>query len=318
MGQQVIRRFNNAGGTKQYASYEYQNVQARAEADWDSSYESLADVVQTGYGFDYHMPEDNILYVDVFRKYKLPFLNKQLEEWSDRYDPEVRILLPFGGLWKCSIPITTVGRFGYIESQALRDGFTLDYVNQTLVFNQPVYLYQTDTKGKIISIRSPEVQLYLCKKRYYSDTDNPIQNPTTDISNPLMFFTSKMGTYPETIMENLNLTNLSIQTGGWYKDNENIWRLVPSWNDMEFASDIANWQLSKYCDIKISGTIDITLDAFCYYGLELANRIMINNILDEPLNIESITLNLSSFTASVQLRKNRYFKRSVSIQSRGE
>jgi hypothetical protein len=50
----------------------------------------------------------------------------------------------------------------------------------------------------------------------------------------------------------------------------------------------------------------------------MVRYIMINNILEDALNIESITLNISSFTASISLKNGRYYTRSISIQSRGE
>lgn len=318
MGQKVIRRFNSSGGTKKYTSYEYRSVQANATPSWNVAYEIIARSSGSGYGFDYHKPEENNLYQDVFRKYALPFLDKELEEWSDRHEPEVHINLPFGGMWKCSIPIATVSKFGFEDSQPIRDGFTIDYDNQTLVFNQPLYLYQTNEAGELTAVRAPEVRLWLWKKKYYSDTESPSQNPQTDIANPLMFFTAVMGSYPTTIQENLNLTNLSIQVGGYYYDNEGYLRIVPSWDDTAFASDYANWLLSQKCDKKISGTIDITLDALCFYGIELDKRIMINNVLESALNIQSISINVSSFTASLTLQNGRYYARSVSLQSRGE
>lgn len=323
MGNKVIRRFNTTGGTKTFTAYEYRSVQTYASANWNKTYEILAKDSPNGEGRDWHYSSNDKLYADVYRTYRLPNLDSELEEWTDRYEPEVHIKMPFGGLWKCSIPITTVHKFGYEEGQPLRDGFTIDYEQKTLVFNQPIFLYQTNANGEKISERAPEIKLWLWKKKYYSDTDGTSQNPKTDIANPLMFFTPKMGDYTETIQENLSLTNLSIQIGGWYRSGETtdgraIYTLVPSWDDTAFALDYANWQLSQKCDVSQKGSIDITLDAFCYYGIELANRIMINNVLDEALNIESITLNISSFTASIQIKNGRYYNRSISIQSRGE
>ena len=318
MGQKVIRRFNTYGGTKKFSTYEYRTIRVAATADWDEHYEVLARESYTGEGIDYHSSANNLLYKDVFRKYKLPFLDKTLEEWSDRNDPEVRVYIPFGGDWLCSIPCEIVGKFGYRETQPIRDGFTIDYNNQTLVFNEPIYLYQLNSTGDLIAIRRPEIHLNLWKKKYYSDTSSQSDDPKSDISNPLMFFTPKMGDYSQTIQKNLNLTSFSIQVGGSYRDNEGVWHYVPSWDDTAFALDEANLLLSQSCDIKKSGTISITLDAFCYFNIELANRIMINNVLDESLNIESISLNVSSFTASIQLQKNRYYARTISLQSRGE
>jgi len=318
MGERVIKRFNNQGGTKQFASYQYKFTRDYAQPDWDSQFQINAKDSPIGYGYDYHDPKDDKLYADIYKRYRLPFLNKELENWTDRYDPEVRIYLPFGGLWKCNIPIETVNRFGFTESQPLKEGFTIDYENRLLIFNSPIWIFQTNKFGEETERQAPSVTLYLWKKNYYSDTNDQSQNPTSDIANPLMFFTEQMGDYPDTILDNFYLTNLGIQFGGWYRDNDNIFHLVPSWDDTLFAKDYANWQLSQHCDKQITGSIEITLDAFCYFGIELNKRIMINNILIASLNITNITLNVSSFTATIQLRNNRYYSRTVSLQSRGE
>jgi hypothetical protein len=200
----------------------------------------------------------------------------------------------------------------------LKTGFTIDYENNLLTFSEPIFCVQKNGYGEVTAIRRPQVYVCLYKKKYYTHTSDPTSNPTQDITNPLMFFTSVMGSYPITIMNNLNLTNLGIQVGGWYRESDTTWKLVPSWNDTAFAQDYANWQLSKNCDKKYSGNIELTLDAFCYYGIELNKRLMINNVLDSALNIDSITLNISSFTASISLKNGRYYNRTVSVQSRGE
>ncbi|GAG12174.1 unnamed protein product, partial [marine sediment metagenome] len=119
------------------------------------------------------------------------------------------------------------------------------------------------------------------------------------------------------------LSGLGIQIGGWYisgRDDEDnpIWTYVPSWNDTAFATDYANWQLSKNCDKKINGSIDLTIDAVQFYDITLDKRIMIEGIIENPLNIIGITYNIGSWIASVQLENGRYYKRSTSIQSRGE
>jgi hypothetical protein len=93
---------------------------------------------------------------------------------------------------------------------------------------------------------------------------------------------------------------------------------IPSWDDTDFAEDIANWELSKICDKKIKGTIEITLDAMCFYDIDLTNRIFINGITDEPMNIIAISYNISNFTVSLTLENSRYYNRTVSYQNHGE
>jgi hypothetical protein len=134
-----------------------------------------------------------------------------------------------------------------------------------------------------------------------------------------MFFTAKMGIYPDTIMKDLNLSSLSIQTGYVqhdYATGEDT--VIPSWDDITFAQDMADWELSKICDKKIKGTITITLDAMCFYGIDLSKRIYIAGITDEAMNITSINYNVSNFTVSLQLENSRYYNRTISLSSHGE
>jgi hypothetical protein len=122
-----------------------------------------------------------------------------------------------------------------------------------------------------------------------------------------------MGTYPDTIIKDLNLSNLSIQIGG-----QRGTEFIPSWDDTDFAKDYADWQLSKTCDIKIKGTIELTLDAVCFYGIDLTKRIYIAGITDDPMNIISMSYNVSNFTVTLNLENSRYYNRTVSLQSHGE
>lgn len=306
MGEKVVRRFGANGSLKKYSGYEYVTTTEWATPDWDISKEILAKNSGTGYGWDYHQSSEDADYSKVFKAHKLPNLNKDLEDWTDRYEPEVHIYIPFGD-WECNVP-----------SGKMTEGFSIDYQNQTLTFNEPIYLCQKDANGEVVSYRRPEVKLWLWKKKYYSNTNDPADHPNEDISNPLMFFTSKLGTYPTTIQGLLSLSGLSIQQGGYQHNNDGTKTLIPSWNDTAFATDYANWQLSKVCDKKVNGDIELTLDATCFYNLSLNKRIMIDGILDDSLNIVGLNYNMSNFTVSVQLESGRYFQRSVNMQSHGE
>jgi len=116
----------------------------------------------------------------------------------------------------------------------------------------------------------------------------------------------------------LELTSLSIQEGLVYNDTEGNEIVIPSWDDTDFAKDFADWELSKVCDEKISGSIDITLDTFLFYGIDLSKRIMIDGVIDSPLNITSISINTSTFIVTLKLETIRNYERTVSLQSRGE
>ncbi|GAG07768.1 unnamed protein product, partial [marine sediment metagenome] len=96
MGDRVVRRFNNTGGTKEYAGHEYEYFYGSVSPAWDATYERLAQNSEDGKGVFHHPASQNDLYEDVFVKYNLPYLNSELESWSDRYPPLVSILVPFG------------------------------------------------------------------------------------------------------------------------------------------------------------------------------------------------------------------------------
>jgi len=318
MGNITIRRFSNSGASKEYTSYRYERVQVGVSPAWSPLYEFLDDGTSNHYGIFFHPEQDNWKYDDIYCKYYLPALSQETEEWTDAFPPKIAVNIPFGGDWTLSVPVEQLEGFSY-----LKEGFTIDYEKQEVIFNEPIYLYQTNEYGEITDTRAPHIRLILYKKRYYSNTENPSDDPTSDISNPLMFFTNKMGDYPETIMENLSLTGLGIQIGGWFisevtDEGRNIWRYIPSWNDTLFAKDNADWQLSKKCDKKIAGNIELTLDALCFYDIDLTNRIRIPGIIDTALNIISINYNIGSWRVNLTLQNGRYYKRSVSIPSHGE
>jgi len=334
MGDKVIRVFNTYGGSKEYSGVKYFSWVGHPTPVWDSIYEKLGNPdaeVETGtsdednprYGVFFHPQGLNELYQDVYVKYKLPGLNFEWESWSDRFRPQITIDVPFGYSGKSSIPFreTLVGEY---VSTTLTEGFTIDYLSGELIFNQRIYFYKEDAEGKISSIKAPIINVKIWKKEYYSETDNPSDDPQNpgDITSPLVFITDKIGDYPETIWDSLQFSGLGIQTGGWRivsydEDGEPIQELVPSWDDTNFAKDLANWNLSKTCDKKISGSIDLTIDAICHYGIDLTKRIMINEVLESSLNIKSMTYDLNNFTVSLELENNRYYKRAISIQPRG-
>ncbi len=307
MGQKVIRRVSSTGKPKEYTGYDYRVVRATALPDWNADYEVLAKDSSSGYGWDYHKEEANSYYKDVFKRYRLPQLDPELSSWTDTYPPKVSVSVGWGNV-------------GFVSSEqdgTMLEGFTIDYENGLLTFNDPVYLQKT-INAEITSIKRPQISLLLWKKQYYSRTETPTDNPQSDISNPLMFFTDKMGDYPETIWKSLELTGLGIQVGAWYRDNEGHWNYIPSWNDTAFAHDYADWELSKTCDIKTRGNIELTIDAMCFYDIDLSKRVNIDGVIDNPLNITSITYNIDNFTAQIDLENFRHHKRIVSIPQHGE
>ncbi len=302
MGEKVIRKFNTTGGSKEYAGYNYSTYIGFAVPAWDSQYEILAKDSSSGYGWDYYKPENAYLYKDIFKKFTLPYLDTSIASWVDWKEPQV---------WVYGTKLYNMAS-GLLES-----GYTIDYEKRQITFNDAVYDYGTDSHGECTFVRAPVIKVMLWKREYWSMTNSPSDDPETDIANPLMFFTAKMGTYPTTTIKDLNLSNLTIQVGGTYVDADGVTQVVPSWDDTAFALDYANWELSKSCDKKITGTIKLTLDASCFYNIKLNNRIFINGITDVPMNINSISYNINDFTVNIELENSRAYNRSVSIQNRG-
>ena len=89
--------------------------------------------------------------------------------------------------------------------------------------------------------------------------------------------------------------------------------IIPSWNDFDYATDIANLELEKYNDTKITGSLNITFDCAEYYGLNLSKRIECDGIIDSPINITSIEYNVGSYLVTVNVESFNYYKRTVSI-----
>ena len=326
MGDKIIRRFNNYGGSKEYDGYYYYlDLALDLTPAWDSSLETLARYSDEEEGFDRHPTDKNSLYANVYTKYTFPFTSTDLEAYTDRFEPRIVIEAPIDSEeMKCSIGVRRGSIRDKILQTAITGGFTVDYKNHSITFGERVFLYTEDKNGEMDSTSVPIMRLTIWKQRFISKTDTPTDNPEDpeDITSPLVFITDKMGDYDKTIWSSLQLSGLGIQYGGWYisrydETDNAIWQYVPSWDDTAFAKDYANWKLSQNCDKKIQGTIDLTIDAICYYNIDLTKRIMIEGVLENPLNINSMTYNFNNFTVTLSLENERYFKRSISIQPRG-
>jgi hypothetical protein len=304
MGDKIIRKLSNAGSTRTYSGYYYSSFETYATPAWNSTYERLSiNSPSTGFGFDYHKPEHAYLYNDIYKKYNLPWLDSDLESWTDWKAPQVYIY----------------GDNLFNAEQGLLDsGYTIDYENGLLILNDRIFQYNTDSYGKLLSTRAPRIKVNIWKKKYYSYTTSPSDDPETDISSPLQFFTDKVGDYPETIFDILELSNLSIQEGYTYVDENGETQIIPSWDDTAFARDYAYWQLSNSAYKKINGSITITLDTMLFYDIKLNSRIYIEGITEEAMNINSITYDLNNFTVTLDLENHHAYKRTISFQSRGE
>ena len=336
MGDKIIRRFNFSGGSKEYDGYYYYlDLDLALTPAWDREYERLAsddyeppteaNPEGKGHdGFDRHPTDRNSLYADVYTKYIIPFTSTDLEAYTDRFEPRISIEASIGrGGMECSVGIRRGAISNNILKTTITGGYTIDYKNYTVTFGERTYLYTEDENNQMNSTKSPIIRLTIWKQKFISRTDDPSDNPqdSGDITSPLSFVTDKMGDYAE-IWGLLQLSGLGIQNGGWYvsgydEDDRAIWQYVPSWDDTAFAQDMADWKLSQNCDKKVHVSVDLTIDAVCYYDINLAKLIMINGVLDDSLNITSMNYNFNTFTVTLSLENARYYKRSISIQPRG-
>jgi hypothetical protein len=319
---------------------------------WDSRLEVLAKDSNDGTGYDWQDSTKD--YSNVFKKFWLPNLNPSRESWSDRRPPVV--YTHYNALDAISLGLSpfTVTRItdgftiDYGSMSELEDMMGNKYYANmpSITFSEPQMNIKLNEHEEWEKIYAKNIELQICKELkigYNPDDETPTGPDDEPDETDLMFYTNKMGSYPVTITDVLYLTNLTIQEGftiydyievpckKWVWDatqHKNILtettcmkkiiiEKVPSWDDTEFAKDYAYWQLSKLCDKKISGTIDLTIDAIFYYNINLSKRVKINNVV-EPVNIQSITYNFNNFTATLSVENGRYYKRSESIPYRGE
>ena len=279
---------------------------------WNSNYEHLAKNSPTGYGWDYHKPSDSDLYKDVFVKYDLEQViwgwEDDTDTWDDEYEPYIEIWDDFIYGWSRTV---------------LTEGFSIDYKNKLLILNEPRYFYQVDSNGEWTGLKAPNifVQVNKIRRREYT------YNTGGGTTNPYVFYTPVMGSYGKTITETINLghltpgsqrTNEPYSTYTSYNFVDARGHIIYGWNDTEYALDFANWQLSKKCDKKLRGEIEITIDTLCWYNIKLHNRIRLSGINSETYNITNISLDLGRFVARLTLENSRYYQRTVSLPARRE
>ena len=298
----------NVSGTR------YEQIQTFLIPAWDKQYETINDTAD--YDWTYPDPEKKQEYDEVFTKYSLPELETEFESWTDVYEPYIIIkpISQFGWEFECPLPKEEIEHWWGSEWK-LTGGFTIDWATKTVTFNEPVYYWKYSSPFRVGAIRSPEFKIYIYKKEEYSYSTTP---------NPFIFETEKMGDYTE-IIKDLNLSSLKGIGGGywtWVLDEDyhrvtGKWRTKKIWislkDDTEYATDYANWQLSKVCDEKLTGDIEITLDALCFYNIDLDKRIRLANLSSQVYNINSISIDLSSFTARISLENHRSYKRTKNL-----
>ena len=288
--------------TKTYARYSaYHEYLTPA---WDVSLEVLAKNSLDGFGVDSPDPAKVGEYSEVFKKYTMPYLDTDLSSWSDEQPPYLEVYTvntqSFG----------FAGETGLNYVTRLTEGFTIDYDKKTITLNEPLVLYIQNAEGEWQDIRRPIIKAYLWKKEYFTYSDSG--------TNILEFYTAKMGTYPTTITRDLELSRLTIQDSLKYVFYHGVQYYVAPYDDSVYASDVANWQLSKVCDKKITGEIILTLDAVTFYNIDLTKRISITGITEAPMNIKSMEYDLNSFTVRLQLQNDRAYQRTVSLPYHGQ
>lgn len=292
---------NNLG--RIYTGYSYVQQTEYAYPDWSSSYETLVKWGGGQYGWNYPQPGFESEYGEVFKKYTFAGWGVS-NDYVLAEERPIEIELSSPG-WYYSFNIPTDG--------LITEGYTLDVEKRTLTFNEPRYCYMKNSYGEITSIRAPLIRLKYWIKKYWTVTLTPADDPESVAGNDLMFITDKVGTYPTTIIKDLTLSNLTIQTGGVVGD-----KTIPDYDDTDYAEDYALWQLSKTAEKVINGTLTVSLDTVCYYGIDLAKRIFVGGITESNMNVMSLTYNISSFTVDIEVENESAYTRTVSLPYRGE
>ena len=106
---------------------------------------------------------------------------------------------------------------------------------------------------------------------------------------------------------------------GWtaYEEDSLVAKSEPGYDDTNYATDRANLILSKINDPITEGNIDLTFDAFEYYGLKLGNKINLSGTSETdiysnnngfPLDITSINFNAGSYIVTLNVKHIRDFK----------
>lgn len=288
-----------------YTGYDYQHFFPHAAPTWNSYYELLQSQTGSGYGWDYRDPNNESNYKDVFKKYSFSAggLIAGLQSFSDLATDKpfiVRISNP-NGLYTPNF-----------EEGEMTEGFSIDWENQIIIFNEAKYS-SYKVNGKLLSIRAPSVSVDFYNKQKWTVTLTPTDNPETTPGNDLMFITAKIGSYANTIIKDLDLSSLTIQ------EEETINGVTHlGWDDTDYAEDYALWQLSKTSEKKINGTVSVTLDTVCYYGIDLAKRIFVSGITESNMNVVSLSYNISKFTVDIEVENLTGYTRAISLPARGE
>jgi len=303
-------------------SYTYSKyLEMFATPAWDVDTEKLASQSSDGVGLDWHDRLDEDDYSDTFKVYNLPAWLPDPDEY--RLDPKYPPFVRYN-----ATGFTMFGGSGDI----MTEGFTIDFDNKLLIFNEPQFECDVDGEGNIYNVYAVPISLTIFVEKVEDLLPSDGLPTTVDATNPLAFVTTKVGTYADTVLGFLELSDLGIkaktdfidptirQTGthiSWNIGANNI-KIITLYDDTDYAEDYAYWQLSNSAYKKIEGTIDITIDTLLFYNIDLKNRIMIDGVIDNAFNIKAIDINFNTFTATITLEDCHYYLRTESLQSRGE
>lgn len=301
--------------------------------DWSPLLENKSGSTTGGYeGYDVHEKDKDGQYSRAFKCYTFDPVTSEI--WTDnavipylevQHFYQDRAVPPAD----YNYPAVDTSTQAYANSGARKytDKFTVDYLKGTLEFTDPHYtiIGATTTKAAERFLRT-EVRLYYYKKIFSYDyldiwdlnwdettlPDNPEQF-ASDYEYPNSFLTAKVGDYTTTRRKILQLSGFNVQNSYLDWDSEKKkYTYRPGWNDIPFANQMANWELAKTAYKKTKGTITLTLDAVCYYGIDLTKRIMLPGVLTSSLNVTSLNYNMSDFTVELTLESYQPYELTVS------
>ena len=325
-------------GSIEHMAIQSQSIHEKVYPAWSNDdYTKYAKNTVSEFGMDNVKKVDEEIAKEAYTKYSFKSLRGVNEEWDDIYPPYIVISVPrgrfLGGYFITIKDYKKRGEVkGFKDEEILTEGFTIDYENETVTLDEQAYiiLYKTSKKVDPSYMTKPTIKVHLWKVKRWEWEEE--MSGEEEYESPLIFNTTKMCDYPETIMQTLSLSNLTVQEGGQYTkpgywgrddDGDLVYFpeelvVIPSWNDTEFAKDYANYLLSQTCNKKTTGNINLTLDTICHYHIDLSKRINITGVTEEALNIDSMNFNIGSWLVTLNLKNGREYKRQTSIPYRGE
>jgi len=275
----------------------------------------------------YASPEE---YDTIFRRFRVPY-------WTEGsfWDDTVPIRIEQGVLnktWWIFKQGRIDGWLRYVAGQWKPFRYSYNIANEVVTFAKRMFVpteYDTYSLGAFMSGLWERIRFYIVTPvrifgRFYK------KETVVSASTPTIFDVNFVGIAGTGQKRRMVLSNLGVKESVAYRDYEDgelVYHTVLGYNDTIYATDRAKLMLSRINDPKTHGTINLTWDAWKYYGLDIGNRVNItntkyNNIYKGnngfPLDITEITFDAGTYQVSISTNRNRYYVASANLQTREE